>query len=146
MLVGVLGACASVTADDSVEARVADWFENTYATGFIDGDPDFMDHYAPSVHLVIGQQSQILDRDALATAMDVAYVQPWITKGWVTTKLLDVAVEQLGSDSARATAAWAFLDTDGTNVVGCDRPVWHYVLVHNGDRWQIIAEIEGGCP
>ena len=96
--------------------------------------------------MVIGQDSRTLDREALATAMDVAYVQPWIAKGWEATRLLDVTVNQLGSDSARATAVWAFLNADGVNVVGCERPEWHYIIVNNGQRWQIIAEIEGGCP
>lgn len=137
-----LGSAAAESHDESVLA----WFKNVYAAGFIEGDPNFLDHYAEPMQFVIGKEIQTLDREALGIVVDEIYVQPWVEAGWKTTALIEAQAERLGPDSARVTASWALLDEAGKNVAGCERPEWHYILVNNGERWQVIAEIEGGCP
>ena len=98
------------------------WFENTYARAFIDGDPNFMDHYVEPIYLVVGEEARSLSREEFGAAVDEIYVQPWIASGWVTTALIDVDVTRLSSDSAQVTAAWAILDKQGRNVTGCGTP------------------------
>lgn len=133
-------------ADESVEADALAWFKNVYAKAFVEGHEDFLDHYAEPMHFVIGSDIRVLDREALGQVIDEVYVQPLVADGWMTSSLITVDVEALGPNSAKLTAAWALLDDAGRNVIGCEAPEWHYVVVHNGERWQIITEVEGGCP
>ncbi len=139
---GLASAERSAGTADEAAAR---WFKDSYVADFLSDDPNFMDHYADSVQFIIGQKVETLGRDALAAAMDKIYVQPWIAAGWETTRLLGVEATSLASDTVHLTADWGFLDSAGNNVVGCERPQWHYLVVFNGTRWQINAEIEGGC-
>jgi hypothetical protein len=142
----MLLACGASAADESVETAALAWFKDVYAKAFVEGHEDFLDHYAEPMHFVIGSDIRVLDREALGAVIDEVYVQPLAAEGWTTSALISVDVEALGPHSARFTAAWALLDDSGRNVIGCEAPEWHYVVVHNGERWQVITEVEGGCP
>lgn len=141
----LLYACSSSAFAEAVENSAKAWFVDEYVGGFINGDPGFMDVYADQTLLVIKDNVQLLDRESLESVLNNVYVRPWVKAGWESTALIDIDVEELGSDSARVTASWAFLDSDGKNVVGCDKPEWHYIVVRDGETWRVVSEIEGTC-
>ena len=140
-----LSACALAAEVESVETSAQKWFMEVFAKGFIEGDPNFMDYYSEPIYLVIDDDASALSKDDFAAAIDEKYVQPWLAAGWKTTDVVGTQIETLGSDSVRVTAAWALLDEDGNNVMGCQRPEWHYILVRENSTWRVIADIEGEC-
>ena len=138
-----LSSAPLVAQPDSVER----WFIEEYVESYLNDAPDFyIAHYTPDVRFVTPGSARLLKLDDLIGAMTVAYVEPWVAKGWSSTAVVSTNVMQLSQQSYLLTAEWSMTNVDGDSVTHCDRPVWHYLITTaDDDAPRIFSEMQGDC-
>ena len=144
LLVGLASPTTSIMAEPATIER---WFFDEYVNSYLNEAPDFYTaHYTADVRFVTPGSAELLALDNLITAMNVAYVEPWVARGWSTTKAVSADVEQLSAETYLLSAEWSMTDADGEPVTHCARPVWHYLITTAGSSSpRIYSEIQGDC-
>lgn len=144
---GMLFALPSFASglEPAQSASALEWYKNEYVNGFLNGDPDFMNHYADHVYFAL-YEPQLFDRANLGTFIDKVYVQKWTENGWSQTEFLGADSRRLGKATVLITAKWAMQDDNGSPVTECPVIAWNYVVSQTESAWTIIAEFEAPCP
>ena len=123
------------------------WFFDTYVDSYLNEAPDFYTaNYTSEVRFVTPDSAELLALDDLIAAMNAAYVEPWVARGWSSTSAVSATVQQLSGQTFLLSAEWSMSDETGASVTHCDRPVWHYLITTaTAGGPKIYSEIQGDC-
>lgn len=134
----------AASAQEAGLQSAVDWYKNIYAVSYIEGDPNFYDHYMDQTYLGFGANVGYLGKSDLEAEM-TAYVDPWIKAGWEKTSLQAVDGVEINPSTVLLTARWSLKTADGQSVVDCALPGWSYVVIRNAETWRVLSEFETPC-
>ncbi len=138
-------ASATASSDEkSATESAIDWYESVYAVSFVEGDPNFYDHYLDHIYLGFGGNVGYHSKQSLETEIS-EYIAPWIQSGWEQSKLKSVEGVEIDANTVLLTARWSMETADGDAVTTCKLPGWRYVVAKSDATWRVLSEFEAPC-
>ena len=139
-----LGFAMQASADDGAVKSAENWYEDIYAVGFVEGDPNFYDHYLDHIYLGFGNNVGYHTKESLETEIN-DYISDWAAAGWEKSEFQSVEGAEIDPQTVMLTARWQIKTAAGEIVTTCETPGWIYIVVASDDTWRVISEFEAPC-
>jgi len=111
----LLGCCLLSSMPIMAQPEVIErWFFDTYVDSYLNEAPDFYTaNYTSEVRFVTPDSAELLALNDLIAAMNAAYVEPWVARGWSSTSAVSATVQQLSGQTYLLSAEWSMRDKKG---------------------------------